>query len=307
MIRHASVEELAKYDEDDLRPRKRARITAHLGVCIHCSSNHERLHAVANILADVSYPPMPEHLSAKISVAISSESAARVASEPATEAGRLDLPERKRSPRPGSARSRLSSPLALRLVAATGAVVVVAGAGYAIATGVGSTNSPSSSSGAEQFSRNAAVRPALKAGSVLRVNVSGRVEQIKTFHSTANFSPQNFKTQTVAAINAQKSPAGSQSGINRSATVPAPTSNTAGFGGLNSKPSKGVLQLQACVGNVASGGTLELVMSAHFEHRGATIIVVRPAGGTSFKAYAVGSACSGTDKDILYSIKLPRL
>jgi hypothetical protein len=308
MIRHASVEELAKYDEDDLRPRKRARVAAHVSVCVQCSSNHQRLHAVAHILADVSYPPMPEHLSAKISVAIATESAARVASEPATEAGRMDLPQRQRSPRTGFG-ARLSSPFGLRVAAATGAAVLVAGGGYAIANGLGSASGPSSSAGSAQFSRNAAGRPAIKAGSVLRVNIAGRVEQIKTFHSSADFSPKNFSAQTVAAVNAQKGPAGPASGGHSGiGTAPAPTSNSAAFGGLSSSvPSKGVLQLQSCVSHIASGGTLELVMSAHFEHRGATIIVVRPAHGSFFEAYAVGSACSGTDKDILFSTKLPRL
>jgi hypothetical protein len=310
MIRHASVEELAKYDEDVLRPRKHARIRAHLTVCVKCTTNHQRLHAVASILADVSYPPMPEHLSAKINVAIASESAARVASEPSTEAGRLDLPERQRAPRTGFRLPQMSSPLGLRLAAAAGAVVIVAGGGYAIATGLSSVG-PSSTAGPTALSSSDIVHAGLKPANKLQINNHGRIEQIRAVRSNVNFEPQTFKTQALAAMKADKSHPGPSGGAGARASIPAsgaaasPATPENSAAGSLALPPPNVLQLQACVGHIAAGGRLILVESAHFEHRAATIIVVRPAGTTALDAYAVGSSCSGSDKDILFSVKLP--
>jgi hypothetical protein len=310
MIRHASVEELAKYDEDDVRPRKRARIAAHLRVCVHCTTNHESLHAVANVLADVSYPPMPENLSARISVAIASESAARVASDPTTEAGRGALPERKQPAREGFRLSRLSSPLGMRLVAAAGAAVVVAGGGYAIANGLGSAG-PSSTSSAPNFSSNNLSHANLTPGTDLRVTSRGRTAQIQTVKSTTNFKRGTFKAQALAAVNAVQKNSGGVKIPSGSTAVPSAASNSpqSSFGGIGlsgSLPGPSVLKLQGCVGLVAAGRTLVLVESARFQGHGATIIVVRSAGTSALEAYAVGSRCSATTEDILFSIRLPR-
>jgi hypothetical protein len=310
MIRHASVEELAKYDEDDVRPRKHARIAAHLRVCVHCTANHERLHAVANVLADVSYPPMPEHLSARINVAIASESAARVASDPTTEAGRGALPERQRPAREGFRLSRLSSPLGLRLVAAAGAAVIVAGGGYAIATGLGSAG-PSSTSSAPNFSSNNLSHASLTPYTSLRVTSKGRTSQIEMVKSNTNFKQGTFKTQALAAVNAQQKSSSNGVKVPAGTSVPGAASgsiqsSSAGVGFSGSLPTPSVIKLQGCVGLIAAGRTLLLVESARFDGHGATIIVVRPSGTGALEAYAVGSGCSATAKDVLFSIRLPR-
>jgi hypothetical protein len=316
-MRHASTENLARYAEGDLRPRRRARIAAHLSVCVLCTENSHRLRAVASILAEVSHPSMPEHLSARINIAIASESAARVASEPATEAGRLDLPERKRSARGERRFSRLSSPFGLRLVAAAGAAVVVAAGGYAIATGLGSIGSSSGPSSVSAPSVNSGGASAhLSAGPALHYNVDGRAETFHMVQSATDFKPGTFQAQTLAAVNAERQAHAGQTVLPSMNQTVLPSVSTAA-GTSVPAPSNSALKklstplaipnlgrLQACVGLIAAGHSLLLVESALFEGHPAMIIVV-PAGAGALEAYAVGAACSGTDRNVLFSLRLP--
>src|SRR5580658_2252266 len=129
MSRHASTEDLARYTGGDLKPRKAARIASHLAGCSTCQERVHALESVPSMLASVHYPPIPANLSSRIEMAIAGESAARVAREPASEAGRRDLPVRG-----GPARRRRHVPgwpssVALRTLAATGAAVIVAAGG----------------------------------------------------------------------------------------------------------------------------------------------------------------------------------
>ena len=129
MKRHASADELADLAAGVLRPRKAGKVSAHLSGCAYCTDVSNQLADVSSLLATVPVAPMPANLSSRIESAIAAESAQRLASEPATESGRRDLPARNRHPR----RSRqgwrvpsLSGP-ASRLVAAAGALVIIGG------------------------------------------------------------------------------------------------------------------------------------------------------------------------------------
>ena len=143
MSRHVNAVQLARYREDALRPGKAARIGRHLSGCAKCSAIDSDLAAVSVMLASVSVRPMPEQVASRLQLAIASEAAARAAQAPGLAGsasaaapagagvpvpGRPDLPERSRS-RPRWLRMpSLSSPLLLRGLAATAAVVVIAGA-----------------------------------------------------------------------------------------------------------------------------------------------------------------------------------
>src|SRR5262245_398984 len=93
--KHPNADHLASLAVGELRPRKAAKIQAHVAQCEQCARDCEQLNAIAAILASASYPPMPENLSARIESAISSEARQRLAAMPATEAGRRDLPARR--------------------------------------------------------------------------------------------------------------------------------------------------------------------------------------------------------------------
>lgn len=92
MSRHASTEVLARYTGGDLKPRKAVRVASHLAGCATCRERVHALESVPSMLASVQFPPIPANLSSRIEMAIAGESAARVAREPASEAGRRDLP-----------------------------------------------------------------------------------------------------------------------------------------------------------------------------------------------------------------------
>ncbi len=152
MKRHASTDELADLAAGVLRPRRAAKIGAHLAGCTQCTDVSNQLASVSSTLASVSVAPMPELMSSRIETALAAESAHRLASAPATEAGRRELPARSRHSRPSGQGWRifgLSGP-ASRLVTAAGALVVIGGGGYVIAAEVNSgpaTNQSASSAG----------------------------------------------------------------------------------------------------------------------------------------------------------------
>jgi anti-sigma factor ChrR (cupin superfamily) len=84
MSRHFSTEQLARYSEGDLRPRKAAKVASHLRGCPACTEQLEELNRVPSLLASVQFPPIPAQLSTRISMAIAGEAAARVAGPAAT-------------------------------------------------------------------------------------------------------------------------------------------------------------------------------------------------------------------------------
>ena len=71
--------------------RKAARIRHHLATCAQCTELNAQL-PLSRVLSTVDFGPMPDNLSARIETALAVESRQRLASEPATEAGRRELP-----------------------------------------------------------------------------------------------------------------------------------------------------------------------------------------------------------------------
>src|SRR5271166_3618362 len=117
MTRHATLDELARLGADDLRPRKAAKVGRHLASCTQRTQISDQLAGVPALLSSVRFPAMPQNLSARIDGALAAESAQRVAAEPASEAGRSDLPSRSAAPgklrgagRPGSGGIRSNGP-----------------------------------------------------------------------------------------------------------------------------------------------------------------------------------------------------
>ena len=155
--KHPSADQLARLAVGELRPRKAAKIQAHVAQCEQCTQVCQQLNAIAAILASASYPPMPENLSARIASAISSEARQRLAAMPATEPVRRDVAARLPGAGAGGGWHLPGlSAAATQLAAAAGAVVIAAAGSYLAADNVGIsvTRSPSSPLAAQQPRRS---------------------------------------------------------------------------------------------------------------------------------------------------------
>jgi hypothetical protein len=305
---HASAEDLARYFEGDLKPRKITKIASHLGECSQCAELSEQLQAVPTLLANVQYPPMPGYLSSRIEMAIASESVTRLASQPASEAGRRDLPPRAKHARQSWRMPGLSSPRALRVMAATGAALIVAGGGYAIATNVGSGTSPSASTSAPSSAHvgtGTAAVP-LTFGQTIHYQHGGQTDSIKMVQTPTDFQPANFRQQTIATLDAARA---GQHRKSASAAVPGNSTNSQGLGAASPPPrtfSRDKLStLRGCLDAIAAGRNVLLMDAAKFRGTPAYIIVVGSTAGGPAEAFAVGAGCSAANKAILFSQQLP--
>lgn len=307
MRRHASADEMASYVAGDMRPRKAAKIAAHLDGCAGCRQLIAELEGVSGLLASVSvaYEPMPENLSARIEAAIATESVHRVASEPATEAGRRDLPTRARRSRKVSWRLPGISSGALRTVAATAAALVVAGGIYELASqGAGPSSAPSSA--AHGLPAHAGAAPA-KLGPRATPHAQqsfgpdvtltyGRHEvNLRTASASTNFVPGHLQAQvttavTVATNDGLIAPNHQAPGASASSAAPV----------LNS-PSEAATahRLAGCIERVAGPVVPELVELARFKGMRATVIVFAAAASHPARVLVVGARCSATASDLL--------
>jgi hypothetical protein len=296
--KHASADELARLEADDLRPRRAARIARHLTGCDQCTELIRQLSNVPAILSSAStyYRPMPEIVYTRIEAVLAVESRARLAAQPATEAGRGELParHRRRTSRPGWHLPGLSVP-ATRLVAAAGALVIAAGGSYAIASRAGNGASSAQSAGS-------AAAPAQVQQMSLGPNVTygrpGALHTIQSVQSSAEFAPASLRTQAVSAVHAAE--ARGASGAQPSFSAPAPSraqaSNSIGSGTAAAGP---VAQLAGCLNLIAAARTVLLVDMALYEHKPATIIVLAATGSSPAEAWVVGASCSAKGTDVL--------
>jgi hypothetical protein len=313
VTRHASIEDLARLADGDLRPRKAARISIHLAGCGLCTENSRQVQAVPGILASAQFPPMPETLFGRIEMAISAESSVRVAAQPASESARRTLPASGGPARRGWRPPPLSSRLALRVAAVAGAAVVVAGGGYEIATQAGGGQStPSASSAGSVHGPHAggAGQPGVtpvKFGPAVEYGHNPHMRSITTVETNTNFHSASFRQETAAALTSVD-----RSHYNRAnqslAVTPAAGSKAAPTPAM--LPTFGVpdlSKLRGCVTLVAAGRNVLLVDLAKFQGKAATVIIVGRDSSGPAEAFAVGPGCSSTVDDILAHEELPRL
>jgi hypothetical protein len=320
MSRHASTDDLASYAEGLLRHRRAAKIASHLAGCAQCTGVIRELQQVSVTLASVQFSAMPAELSARIQLAIASESTVRVSSEPAGEASRRDLPVRGQQPRArrGLRIPRFSSPLTAS-IAAVGAAVIVAGGGYEIATNL--TSGGTTAAGSASSAKNAAPAfsgPATNAGRLpsqaapktatpaagtvkygpeISYRQAGHTETIDTVATSTDFSAgASFGTQAVATLDTVR-----QSNLRYAGKALTKPYASASVDNVNSK------QLQGCIGKVAAGRDVQLVDLARYRGTPATIVIVGGQGGSPAMVYAVGDSCSATNADVLARQNLPQL
>jgi hypothetical protein len=313
MKRHASADELADLAAGVLRPRKAGRISSHLSGCVYCTGVSNQLADVSSLLASVPVAPMPASLSSRIEGAIAAESAQRLASEPATEAGRRDLPARGRPPRRSGPdwRIPLLSGQASRLVAAAGALVIIGGGGYEIAAHIGAASVTSASS---PSAGSAVVPPGqrLSSGPSITYQQGTHIKSVRTVSSATNFTASTLGQKAIAALRANHvttAPANSGAASPTShATAKAAGSIYSTNGpGPHSSANLSTAQsrrLTGCVDRIAAGQRVLLVELAYFDSRPATIIVIASAKPGAADVWAVRSSCTATNTEVLSHVRV---
>jgi hypothetical protein len=315
MSRHPSTEHLAEYAQGGVLGRRRtARVSSHLGTgCTRCNGQIVQLQQVTRVLTRTSmtFGPMPDQFSARIDLALASESTARVTSAPAAgEASRRDLPERgQQERRRGRRFPAFSSPLAGSL-AAVGAAVVIAGGGYEIASNLNSGGAASSTSAsAPQHSnapaavnRGAAGAAASGApasvhfGPEVRFKNAGRENVIHSVQTDTSYGAASLVSKATAVLAAVRASNMAQASHELESPYATPAA----------APVIGAAQLRECVARIAAGKDVLLVDVAKFDSKPAVIIITGTAPNGPGVIYAAGQRCSATNSDILDSLGFPR-
>jgi hypothetical protein len=291
--KHASVDQLASLAAGG-RPRRAARIRAHVAQCEQCTRVSQELKAIPAILAGVSYPPMPENLSARIESAISSDARQRLAMMPASEADRRDLPARRPHAAAGGGWHLPGlSVAATRLAVVVGAVVIAAGGSYLVAQNVGTSVTSSSSAAA------GAAGPAQSLGPDVTYGKPGSVHTIRVVESDTNFAAPHLRAQAIYAVHASQ--ARGASAAQPAASTAAPLINRAAGSTETAK------RLAGCIGLIAPGRTVLLIDIARYQGKHAAVIVTAATAGREAEAWVVGSSCSSTTKDVLTQVALGHL
>ena len=322
MSRHVRAETLARRREGKLSARKEASIDAHLSGCARCAGTSADLAAVSNLLARTQLPPMPDSLAERVQMAIASESAERAARVPAPATGKqaagpVDVAAdvaagaagagRRRAAR-RLRRPRLSSPLVLRGLAGTAAVVAVAGVGFLLASGHTTQNGQNrSASGAPAGSgahrASSTTRPLVNgaAGQSRPVSLHYRLRG-KIATTTALSSSTNFRRDSLARNVRKDVATTARFGPNASA-VPTPTglyAKTALPEGLS------VSRLEGCLGRVDAGRKILVVTIARFQGKPAAIVALRSLRAADlFDVTVVGPSCSASHADVIYQTTIP--
>jgi len=313
--RHASVDELASLAVDELRPRKATRIRAHVTGCTFCTQRSEGLQGVTTLLASVQFQTMPEYLSVRMDAAIASEAVHRLASEPATEGGRGELPVRARSAgRPGRRGwgFRFSGP-AVRVLAAAGAFVIVGAGGYEIATHLRAASSSSATSGAAAERPQAQPGP-FSNGSQVSYQSHGHKKYISAITTDTDFLPGKLGHQAAAALANSHVKSAVPNGLGKHSAAFKPSSSassaSSAFPAAGAPSAIGGIpapRLTACVDLIARGSDVLLLEIARFNGQPATIIVVAASSPQSADVWVVGTACGAQGGHVLDHVKLTHL
>jgi len=314
MTRHASAEELALLAEGELRRRKAEKVSAHVAGCTQCTQVRAELTEVTTVLSAVPYPPLPAAVSVQIESALRIEVNHRIAAAPATEAARGVLPARSRRQRAGALQRGwhlpgLSVP-ATRLVTAAGAVVLVGGGGYLVASNLHSAVPTSSSASGAAPSTN----QSMTAGPNVTYGSPGSQHTIHSVSSKMNFVPSELRTQALAAYHeAQvKGEAGNVSfgGVNapsagpvHAAATPLQSNAAAASGGGGGVGTR----LAGCMKGVADGRMVLLLDLARYEGKPAVIVILGSTATSQAEVIVTANGCSAASPSVLTRAPLGHL
>jgi hypothetical protein len=279
---HVDTEALALCADGLLGRRRSARIRAHVARCPECAAAQARLAEIPSLLAQVPSPALPPVIAARLDAALSAEAARRAAQAPGLvpdHAPDLAGPARSPDAVPGPRAPRrrgLRLPVAARVLAVAGVLVVAGGVGYVVAQ---SSPPPSTSSAPGAAPAPA---PSTEARPDFRAPALGGGTFTVT-HSGTRYQPHTFAAQAAGVL------AHSPTGLSR------PASQSGQSGHVSPV-------LTGCVIKVVGAeraGEVKLVDQARYQGHPATIIVVAATAAQPGMVYVAGSPCSASDARIL--------
>jgi hypothetical protein len=284
---HVDAESLALCAEGLLRGRQSERIRAHVLLCPECAAAQARLSEVPALLAQVPPPALPPVIAARLDAALNAEAARRTAHAPGLapdyvpdhapdQAASARSPDAAPGPR-GPRRRGLRLPVAARVLAVAGVLVVAGGVGYVV-----TQSSPSTSTSSASPPRAAA---GASHSTESRPNIGGPAlgTTFTVTHSGTTYQPDTFPAQAATVLA-------------NSATGPIRPGNQSDQSGRSSP------MLTGCVIKVvgaARASEVKLVDQARYGGDPATIIVVDATATQPRTVYVVGTPCSASDAPIL--------
>jgi anti-sigma factor RsiW len=277
---HVDAESLALYAEGLLSRRRTVRVRAHLTGCAECARTAAALSEVTTRLSRVPAPPLPAAVAARLDAALSAESARRAASPaPVPAAAPAGAPE----PRPPR-RNPLWSPVGLRVLAAAGVTLVVAGGiGYAVSQS-GSSSSPAGSSAAPPATshRRSPVHAAPNlspGGPGMQPGISGGSASTRYVQTGTDFRPATLATQAKRVMAVY---------------------GVSGMSGPDVRqPASVSSSVKSCAARVAGQQHAALVDLARYEQHPAIVVVLASAAGTPERVIVVTPSCSHLDSATL--------
>jgi hypothetical protein len=285
---HVDTESLALCAEGLLSRRRRERIRAHVATCPECAAAQARLAGVPALLAQVPPPSLPPGIAARLDAALSAETARRTAQAPGLTPEDRAAPHRSPDAVPGPRAPRWRGPrlpVAARVLAVAGVLVVAGGVGYVVTQSSPPTSTSSAGSNpAAAPLHGAAARPNIRAA-----GGNGAPVTFTVTHSGTSYHPQAFAAQAAGVM------AHSSTGLFQPGSQPGQS--------RRSDPA-----LTGCVTKVVGAdraGEVKLVDRAHFGGHPATVIVVAASATEPAQVYVAGSRCSASDADILAQGRLP--
>jgi hypothetical protein len=305
---HLDAETVAAFREDLLSGRKAARAAAHLSACPQCAEVDAQLAAVTTMLAAAPAPPMPSSLAARLDAALAAEAAARAgeaAAHATGSAARTAGTAARAAEAVGSAAapghaagrgrgaSRWFSPLSLRLVAATAAVVLLAGGGYVVSRLVagGPSAVTASSAGPSRPSGGTARRPAMSLAPEAGSPALG-VAALPVIASGTTYRPGLERAQVARVLRRNPGPAG-------------PPGTGQASPAASAFPAIAFPHLAACVAAVTGGGRPRLVDIARYGTRPAAVIVLPVAGTRMLRVWIVGAGCAAHGGGVITTFTMP--
>lgn len=259
MSGHVDAESLALYAEGEFSHRRTTRVRAHLAGCAECAATVAALSEVTAQLSHVPAAPMPAAVAARLDAALSAESAHRATAPATAPAGAPQRPPR---------RNPLWSPVALRILAATGATLVVAGGiGYAVSQS-GPSGPSSGGAGMAAPASSKQHRAAIEGGPILSEPPTGG------HHSLPN---RGAPSARYVASGTDYQPGTLATQAKQKLTEP----------GL-APPSSTPAQVRDCVDRTAQGRPVLLVDQARYQQQPAIVIVL----GRPETVIAVSDACT---------------
>lgn len=292
---HVDTESLALCAEGLLGRRQSERIRAHVVRCPECAAAQARLSGVPALLAQVPPPSLPPVIASRLDAALSAETARRAAQAPGLAPDRAPdyVPDHARDraaparspdavPGPRAPRRRgLRLPVAARVLAVAGVLVVAGGVGYVVTQSSPSTSTSSSSA----LRSPAGATPSAGHRTEARPNIGGPAlgTTFAVTHSGTRYQPHTFPAQA-AGVLAHHAPG---------AMSPGSQSGQSGHSGP---------MLSGCVIKVvgaARAGEVKLVDQAWYAGHPATIIVVAATATQPGMVYVAETPCSASDARIL--------